>query len=70
MDEFVARIGEILGGREPTHHRHFDLRQVFETCASTAIVGRMASLIGPDILLWSSNFFVKDTGARATPWHG
>jgi len=69
MERFAAGIPGILAAQEPTHHRHLDKRGVYELCASPAIVGRIASLIGPDILLWSSNFFVKEPGARGTPWH-
>ena len=29
----------------------------------------MASLYGPDLLLWRTNFFVKEPGAKEIPWH-
>lgn len=69
MDRFAEQTTSILSGGERTHHRHLDNRLIFDLCASPEIVGRIASLIGPDILLWASNFFVKEPGARETPWH-
>ena len=29
----------------------------------------MASLYGPDLLLWRTNFFIKEPGAKEIPWH-
>ena len=29
----------------------------------------MAALYGPDLLLWRTNFFVKEPGAKEIPWH-
>ena len=29
----------------------------------------MAGLYGPDLLLWRTNFFVKNRGSKAIPWH-
>ena len=34
-----------------------------------AIVERMVALYGPDLLLWRTNFFVKNRGSKAIPWH-
>ncbi len=69
LDPLIAPLGEILAESKPTHHRHLDLPAVYDLCTSPEIVDRIASLIGPDIMLWSSNFFVKQPGACETPWH-
>lgn len=62
-----------LGGdidREPsTLHRHLDLRTVYGLCSHPAIVERVATLLGPDILLWHSRFFDKLPGEPPIPWH-
>ena len=34
-----------------------------------AIVDRMVSLYGPDLLLWRTNFFVKQPGSKRIPCH-
>ena len=52
-----------------TLHRHLDLPAVYELGSHPAIVERVASLLGPDILLWHSRFFDKPPGEPPVPWH-
>ncbi|HEY3234366.1 MAG TPA: phytanoyl-CoA dioxygenase family protein [Polyangiaceae bacterium] len=59
-------------GRNPgstLHCRHLDQRVVYDLCAHPAILGRMSALAGPDLVLWSSNFWLKNPGACEIPWH-
>lgn len=51
------------------HNRHLDSRAVYDLATHPAIVERMAALYGPDLLLWRTNFFVKNRGSKAIPWH-
>jgi ectoine hydroxylase-related dioxygenase (phytanoyl-CoA dioxygenase family) len=51
------------------HARHLDSRVMYDLCADTAITHRVASLLGPDIVLWSSNFWTKKPGGKEVPWH-
>ncbi len=51
------------------HNRHLDHRLIHEFATHPAIVTRMAALYGPDLLLWRTNFFVKEPGAKEIPWH-
>ena len=51
------------------HNRHLDSRAVYDLATDPAIVQRMAGLYGPDLLLWRTNFFVKNRGSKAIPWH-
>ena len=51
------------------HNRHLDSRAVYDLATQPAIVQRMACLYGPDLLLWRTNFFVKNRGSKAIPWH-
>ena len=51
------------------HNRHLDSRAVYDQATDPAILGRMAALYGPDLLLWRTNFFVKNRGSKAIPWH-
>ena len=51
------------------HNRHLDSRAVYDIATDPAIVARMAALYGPDLLLWRTNFFVKNRGSKAIPWH-
>ena len=49
--------------------RHMDSRVVFDLASHPAIVDRMASLYGPHLILWATNFFNKEPGGSEIPWH-
>ena len=49
--------------------RHLDNRQVYDLCTHPAILDRVACLLGPDLVLWQSNFFLKEPGSKQIPWH-
>ncbi|WP_369642483.1 phytanoyl-CoA dioxygenase family protein [Acidovorax sp. A79] len=53
--------------------RHLDSRTVHEMCSAPAIVERMASIYGPDLVLWNSNLFNKPPARpeqpEEYPWH-
>jgi len=51
------------------HMRHLDCRVVYDLVAHPAIVGRIQSLLGPHLLLWASNFWLKNPGGKEIPWH-
>lgn len=51
------------------HNRHLDSQCIFDLATHPAIVDRMAALYGNDLLLWRTNFFVKEPGAKEIPWH-
>ena len=49
--------------------RHMDSRVIFDLASHPAIIGRMRSLYGPDLILWATNFFSKEPGGSEIPWH-
>ncbi|MBL4576130.1 MAG: phytanoyl-CoA dioxygenase family protein, partial [Opitutaceae bacterium] len=49
--------------------RHLDKRMIFDLCSHAEIIDRIASLMGPDLLLWRSHLFNKEPGGKAVPWH-
>ena len=51
------------------HNRHLDSVLINNLATHPAIIKRMASLYGPDLLLWRTNFFIKEPGAKEIPWH-
>jgi ectoine hydroxylase-related dioxygenase (phytanoyl-CoA dioxygenase family) len=57
--------------KERTHCRHLDRRFVYDLAAHEQIVARIAALIGEDLLLWTSGFWIKESDGRGarTPWH-
>ena len=46
------------------HNRHLDSRALYDLATDPAIIGRMVALYGPDLLLWRTNFFVKNRGQQ------
>lgn len=51
------------------HNRHLDSRTIYDLSTHPAILNKMVSLYGPDLLLWRTNFFIKYQGDKAIPWH-
>ena len=49
--------------------RHMDSRVVCDLASHPAIVDRMASLYGPHLIMWATNFFNKEPGGGEIPWH-
>ena len=75
MDQCRARIESDVFGTEgpcpgkPEQSRHMDCEIVREVVSRPEIVDRMASLYGPDLMLWATYFFSKYPGAKEIPWH-
>ena len=73
MAELRPAIEQVLasepGHGNRVHNRHLDSRAVYDLATRPEIVERMACLYGPDLLLWRTNFFVKNRGSKAIPWH-
>ncbi len=49
--------------------RHLDSPLLARVLTDHRVVGRMARLLGPDVLLWRSDFFVQAIGDRETQPH-
>lgn len=49
--------------------RHLDQRVIYDLCTHPAVLDRMRSLYGPDLVLWASYFFTKEPGGVEIPWH-
>ncbi len=74
MAELTPHIENALASTPPghtnrIHNRHLDHRLIYDLATHPAIITPMASLYGPDLLLWRTNFFIKEPGARRIPWH-
>lgn len=55
--------------KTPLQCRHLDRRVVYDIVTHPAILDRMASLIGDDLILWATYFFNKEPGGKEIPWH-
>src|SRR4051812_43799085 len=78
MARFRPTLEKVLRTPSPytsyfTQMRHLDSRTVWNLCSAPAIVDRMASLFGPDLILWYSNLFNKPPASPEQPgeypWH-
>ena len=75
MTGFRKAIDEQVLGREgpnprrPMQSRHMDNAAVYDLAAHPAIIGRIAGLLGPDLVVWTTNFWLKEPGGAEIPWH-
>ncbi|MGW4891522.1 chlorinating enzyme [Kitasatospora sp. NPDC004240] len=51
------------------YDRHLDVDFLADHITRPEIVDRVASLLGPDVLCWRSEFFPKYPGDEGTDWH-
>ena len=51
------------------YDRHLDVDILARHICNARIVDRVASILGPDILCWRSEFFPKYPGDEGTDWH-
>jgi non-haem Fe2+, alpha-ketoglutarate-dependent halogenase len=51
------------------YDRHLDSQFLAEHVCSPEIVGRVRSVLGPNVLCWRSEFFPKYPGDEGTDWH-
>ncbi len=49
--------------------RHMDQPVVYDLATHPAIIERIAGLLGPDLVVWATNFWDKPPGGREIPWH-
>jgi ectoine hydroxylase-related dioxygenase (phytanoyl-CoA dioxygenase family) len=64
-----ACLAEPVVAERPDVHRHLDNRTVYDLCAHPEIVERVASILGPDLLVWHSRVFHKRDDDAPIPWH-
>ncbi|MTE19604.1 chlorinating enzyme [Streptomyces sp. TRM43335] len=51
------------------YDRHLDVDLLSEHIMKAEIVDRVASILGPDVLCWRTEFFPKYPGDEGTDWH-
>ncbi|MEU1805962.1 chlorinating enzyme [Streptomyces sp. NPDC019937] len=51
------------------YDRHLDVDLLSEHIMNQRIVDRVASILGPDVLCWRTEFFPKYPGDEGTDWH-
>jgi ectoine hydroxylase-related dioxygenase (phytanoyl-CoA dioxygenase family) len=51
------------------HCRHLDHPFLMDLLRAPVLIDIARSLLGDDVMVWSSNFWVKPPGGTAVPWH-
>jgi non-haem Fe2+, alpha-ketoglutarate-dependent halogenase len=51
------------------YDRHFDIPELARHIAHPTLVKYLTAILGPDVLLWRTEWFPKFPGAKATEWH-
>ena len=55
--------------RSRLQSRHMDSAVIYDLATHPAIIERIACLLGPDLVAWATNFWLKPPGAKEIPWH-
>ncbi|MDY3563777.1 phytanoyl-CoA dioxygenase family protein [Gemmata sp. JC673] len=63
--ERPSRVYGFRTGRD----RHLDCESVYRLACRCALTERLAQLMGPNLLMWRSQVFIKPPGAPAVAWH-
>jgi len=69
LEEYEFKTGHVISGNE-RHKSHLLFRWVYEIVNNKIILDAIEDLLGPDILCWSTNFFIKEPKDNAfVTWH-
>lgn len=60
---------KILYDNNLSYDRHFDISEMRSHICHPVILGYLTGILGPDILLWRTEFFPKFPGTKGTQWH-
>ena len=55
--------------RSRSQSRHMDQPVIYDLATHPAIIDRIAGLLGPDLVVWATNFWNKAPGGAEIPWH-
>jgi non-haem Fe2+, alpha-ketoglutarate-dependent halogenase len=69
MIEMVASKNKPHNSTEINYDRHLDCETLSRQIAEPAIVRKLNSLMGDDIICWKTNIFPKAPGEAKTDWH-
>jgi non-haem Fe2+, alpha-ketoglutarate-dependent halogenase len=63
-------LDEVAGATNIANYdRHLDIDFLTDHVCNPKIVDRVTSILGPDVLLWRTEFFAKYAGDEGTDWH-
>lgn len=67
LEEVIGRSAGMIG--PSVQCRHLDSRLAYDLCALPAVLDAVEAILGPDIVLWRSNFWCKQPNDPEVPWH-
>lgn len=59
----------VLYNNNVNYDRHFDIPHLTKHISNPIIAKYLQAILGPDILLWRTEFFPKFPGSEGTEWH-
>ena len=72
IPSIMARTSEQFAGSQKFnqgHNRHMDCPSILHLSTHPGIINRIKRILGEDLLIWRSNFFIKKPGGVEIPWH-
>ncbi len=71
LEDLECRIdGQKLGNKHQLNYAHVLFRFAHEIASSPGVLDPVAAILGPDIMIWGSTFFIKEPGSESyVSWH-
>ena len=66
IDEVVLTS---TGPSSMAQSRHMDQPVIYDLATHPAIIDRISCLLGPDLIVWATNLWLKEPGGAEIPWH-
>jgi non-heme Fe2+,alpha-ketoglutarate-dependent halogenase len=67
--QLLDKKNAVYGNNQMNYDRHLDNKILSDIVSHPAIVRRVQSILGPNILCWRTEWFPKYPGSEATAWH-
>ncbi len=55
--------------RSRVQSRHMDQPVIYDLATHPAMIDRIAGILGPDLIVWATQLWLKDPGGIEIPWH-
>lgn len=55
--------------RTRAQSRHMDQPVIYDLATHPAIIDRIAGILGPDLVVWATQLWLKQPGGAEIPWH-
>ena len=69
LDGESPLYGPAPGGQRSLRDWHLVYREMLDLCSHPTLVASMSAIMGPDLVLWRSQFQYKDAGQGPVAWH-